>query len=368
MTTTTINAAPEGYVTVEAAAKLAGISDKAMLGRAHTGSVPSIRIGARIYIRMDDARRAKDGPVPPDGFVRVDEAAELAGVSAAFVQAEAREGRISRRIVGGAAYVRADDMEQYLIPEGYITIEAAAEIEGVSEGAIRGRVAEGNLGAFWRGSRYWVDSSMLEPTPPMLSDDWLTPREVAERTGADYTQVYVMMRRGELVSVRRGKRYYISPESVEIVAEWAREKAQGLELEDIGYVRVAEAARRLDVGYHWVAYQIESGKLESRKRGRAVYVPFADAERLHQLRRATEDALARARAITQRRAPNLDKWVTPVKAIELFQRATGRAFSDAFSDALPTAQIESLGRHIRVVNLDALDCLIEGATHDTQSD
>ena len=127
----------EGFITIEEAAEIATLPHQTIRIWADKGTVGERRIGRRRFVSEADVRREASAPTESelraDGYISITEAGALMGKSAQTVSRMINTGRLTERRVGKLRFVRRDDVVAFdESPASACTPEIVARL-GVDE-------------------------------------------------------------------------------------------------------------------------------------------------------------------------------------------------------------------------------------------
>ena len=118
--------------------------------------------------RKSEMRIDRDAMMAEQGFLDVDTAAELLGVSTARAYALGKRGSIVTRPLGGAVYFARASLEQYhrelTVPPGWLTLSEAMERSHWSRSTLYKRAADGAIKMRRLGGRVYVVTSIAALT------------------------------------------------------------------------------------------------------------------------------------------------------------------------------------------------------------
>ena len=118
--------------------------------------------------RKSEMRIDRDAMMAEQGFLDVDTAAELLGVSTARAYFIGKKGSIVTRPLGGARYFSRASIEQYqrelTVPAGWLTLAEAMERSHWSRSTLYKRAADGAIKMRRLGGRVYVVTSIAALT------------------------------------------------------------------------------------------------------------------------------------------------------------------------------------------------------------
>lgn len=265
--------APNGYVTLDQAGKILGLTRKGVYQRIRAGSLPGLKIGHRYFTPTEGLTKpvTREAFVPPEGYVTITEATTRLDTSRSTVERQIRKGLLPAVKDGRRVMVPAEALVTFP-PEGYLSVPQAADRLDVLPWVVYARIRRRTLPSVKVGQRIAVSEEAVRHAPRKyqrrarrkrqrraLPEDHVTTAVAGKMLGVTPQYVTQRIRTGSLPALTIGRRYFVPIEALDNVVPR-------------GSITVQQAAARLGVTPEWVRQRIREGSLPAAKVGHRYFI------------------------------------------------------------------------------------------------
>lgn len=122
-----------------------------------------------------------DKPVPPKGYLTLEEAVNKSGYKPTYLMQLAKDGHIKRIEQQGIFYFSARSLDTYIQPSGYLTIEKSARITGFNTSYLRRLAREKRIRSIKKRRKFFLLARDVNKL--IVPEGFVTPEEAADIGG-----------------------------------------------------------------------------------------------------------------------------------------------------------------------------------------
>lgn len=274
---------PSGWIWLSECSQQYEVSGTVLLDLVQKGQVPARKSGGRWQVERVALEQVLAERAIPAGWLTTQEAGQRLGVTAQEVLRRIRAGQLHARTHGQQLLVAEEEVQELLIPPGWLTTRQLAEKAQVRPSTVYGWIAKGWVQARKIHGRWIVEDRLPEQKrpgkqaqqggpktktrrgrkrpaapagwKPVDESNYLAVQEAADRYGLTYSQLHKLIEYGHVRRILEGRYALVDIASLE---DW---------LPPPGWAWLHDAAKEYGISYGRVRALIKQGQVQARKRG-----------------------------------------------------------------------------------------------------
>jgi hypothetical protein len=249
----------EGYVTLDSAVLISDYKPQHLMALGQKGEIGRIKHDGIFYFSVLDLQNY----IQPDGYLTIKQAVLQTGFKASYLQRLAREGRIKSVSRRRRTFLSSSSLVKLIVPEGYVRPEEAAEESAYAadylirlsrQGVIRRKTVHGDL------YLSLADIGKFQQNP----EGYLSPEEAMDRTSYSHGNLRKLAREGTIGTTLMLGIIYFSAEDIE-----------KLTIPE-NFLSLKESVERSEFSIHQIKYRIRTNQIRSKIRGQKRFVSAED--------------------------------------------------------------------------------------------